>query len=415
MRIAFVSYTFWPPDFGGELLISMERFQSLAAHGYSTTVLTSGRPQFASHETTGVLEVWRSPVIHNSRPGRALRRIVFWFWAALQLVLCKADVVHFGSIPGLAFINSSLVTFLLCGLAKCKGTRTVIVHSLAESDTEIYASQGWLGFCQKLFYRAVDNIVAVSPALYRGLAPDFGSKVLLIPCGIKDDIFTRCSNPEREDLRSGHKAGHDDVVFAFLGAVGHRKGFDVLANAFADLAPTHPGWRLWVVGPRTRMENQNIDEREVADVIRPLNGFADRVVFWGRVDDRDALSRILSASDIFVFPSRREGMGIAPLEAMAVGVPVIVSRIPGVTDLANVEGDTGLYVPPGDLPGLKAAMLRLGTDEELRKRMGVRAAQVVREGFAWEQHVTKWMKLYDGGAVAERTAHEPARHLNIKS
>jgi glycosyltransferase involved in cell wall biosynthesis len=153
----------------------------------------------------------------------------------------------------------------------------------------------------------------------------------------------------------------------------------------------------------------------VAEVTRSLNSVRERVVYWGRVDDRDALSRILSASDVFVFPSRREGMGIAPLEAMAVGVPTVVSRIAGVTDLANVEGDTGLYVVPGDLPGLKAAMLRLGTDEDLRKRMGARAAQVVREGFAWEQHVTNWMKLYEGDAVTQRRSHELAMQRTLKS
>ena len=103
------------------------------------------------------------------------------------------------------------------------------------------------------------------------------------------------------------------------------------------------------------------------------------------------------------------------MEAMAVGLPVIIARIPGVTDLANIDGDTGLYVPPGDLPALKAAMLRLGTDEELRKRMGARAAQVVRESFAWEQHVTKWMRLYEDGAPTERTSHKPARHPTLKS
>jgi glycosyltransferase involved in cell wall biosynthesis len=326
----------------------------------------------------------------------------------MQLLLGKADVVHFGSIPGLGFVTSDLVAFLLCVLAKCKGTRTVVVHSLAESDAEIYKSQGWSGLWQKLFYRTVGTIVAVSPALHRGLVPDFGSKVLLLPYGIRDNIFTRCSDAERESLRSGHGAGHEDVVFAFLGAVGRRKGFDVLAHAFVGLAPTHPRWRLWVVGPRSRGESQNINEGEVVEVTSPLKNLQTRVKFMGRLDDRYTLSRIISASDVFVFPSRREGMGIAPMEAMAVGVPVIVSRIPGVTDLANVEGETGLYVPPGDLAGLKAAMLRLGTDEALRERMGARAAQVLRAGFAWEQYVTKWMKLYEGDVATGRKAPEPA-------
>jgi len=406
MKVLLVSYFYWPPDFGGELLASIERFQSLSAHGCATTVLTAGHPHFAGREAREGLRIRRSPLVHRSRIGRAGRRVVFWFWAALQLVLVKTDVVHFGSIPPLGFVTSNLVAFLLCGLAKGKGARTVVVHSLAESDTEVYNSRGWSGFWTKRFYRTVSSIVAVSPALHRGLALDFGSKVSLLPYGIRDDIFTRGSDGEREKLRSAHQIRPGNVVFACLGAVGRRKGFDVLAQAFAELAPAHPEWRLWVIGPRSRAESQNIDEREVAEVTSPLRGLAERVEFWGRLDERPTLSRILAASDVFVFPSRREGMGIAPLEAMAVGVPVVVSRIPGVTDLANMEGDTGLYVPPGDLAGLKAAMLKLGTDEEARQRMGERAAQVVRAGFAWEQHVTKWMRLYEGGEAEASAGHE---------
>jgi len=405
MRLVHVSYKYWPPDFGGELLASIERFQSFSAHGYATTVLTAGQPHFASRETRGGLQIHRSPVVHHSRAGRGLRRVVFWFWAALRLVLVKPDVVHFGSIPGLSFVNSNLVAFLLCGLAKYKGARTVVVHSLAESGTEVYRSRGWSGFWTKRFYRTVNSIVAVSPALHRGLALDFGSKVSLLPYGIRDDIFTSGSDCEREELRSAHQILPGNVVFACLGAVGRRKGFDVLAQAFAELAPAHPEWRLWVIGPRSRAESQDIDEREVAEVTNTLKGLANRVEFWGRLDERPTLSRILSACDVFVFPSRREGMGIAPLEAMAVGVPVVVSRIPGVTDLANVEGDTGLYVLPGDLAGLKAAMLRLGTDGEARQRMGARAAQTVREGFAWKQHITKWMRLYEGGEAEASAGH----------
>lgn len=398
MRIVvFLSYSFWPPDFGGELLAAIERLRALAERGCSISVLTSGRPQYPRQEARDGFRIRRSPMMHQSRPGRALRRIVFWFWAALQLVIGKAEAVHFGSIPGLGFITSDLVAFLLCSLAKCKGARTVVVHSLAESDSEIYKSRGWSGFWQKRFYRSVGTIVAVSPALHRGLTLDFGSKVQLLPYGIRDSIFTRCSDAERAALRSSHRAGPEDVVFAFLGAVGKRKGFDVLAKAFAELAPARPHWRLWIVGPRNRTESQNIDEREVTEVTSPLKKLESQVEFWGRLDDRHTLSRILSASDVFVFPSRREGMGIAPMEAMAVGVPVIVSRIPDVTDLANVEGETGLYVPPADLPSLKSALLKLGTDQEMRTRMGDRAVEVVRAGFAWEQHVTRWMSVYTPG------------------
>jgi glycosyltransferase involved in cell wall biosynthesis len=101
-------------------------------------------------------------------------------------------------------------------------------------------------------------------------------------------------------------------------------------------------------------------------------------------------------------------MGIAPMEAMAVGLPLIIARIPGVTDVANIDGDTGLYVPPGDLQSLKTAMLRLGTDADLRRMMGLRAAQVVRNSFGWEKHVDDWARLY-AGEMNQQTPETKAR------
>jgi glycosyltransferase involved in cell wall biosynthesis len=409
MKIIFVSYQYWPPDFGGELLISIERFQSLAARGSQVTVLTSGRPGFARLEHYQGLDIWRSATIHDSRPGRLLRRTIFFFWTCWQLLRKPFEVLHVGSPGGIGPISSAVAARILSILARLKRARSFTVHSLADSETSAFESCGWQGFWRRIFFGSFDCVIAVSPVLYHGLSPHFPGRVALIPCGFRDDIFI--SRPEtRRAFRAKKGVRTGDVTFVFLGSVGRRKGFDVLAQAFADLAVEHSDWRLWVIGPHSVTENQNIDESEVADVTRALKAAEKQVTFWGRVDERASLSRILSAGDVFVFPSRKEGMGIAPMEAMAVGLPVIIARIPGVTDLANIEGDTGLYVPPGDLPALKAAMLRLGTDEELRKRMGACAAQVVREGFAWEPHVTKWMKLYDGSAATERTSPEPAQH-----
>jgi glycosyltransferase involved in cell wall biosynthesis len=339
---------------------------------------------------------------------------VFFIWACWKTIRISFNVLHLNSTGAVGPVSAAVTAWILTLIAGLRGACSLAVHSLADSDDCTFVSTGWNGFWRKMFFRSFDQIIAVGPALYQGLSPHFPAKVKMIPCGIRDDIFQHCPD-SRTALRADKQIGSGDLVFAFLGSVGRRKGFDVLANAFSELAPTHPGWRLWVVGPRSRRESPNTNEREVAEVTSPLKDVQNQVKFWGRLDDRYMLNRILSASDVFVFPSRREGMGIAPLEAMAAGVPVVVSRIPGVTDLANLEGDTGLYVPPGDLPSLKAAMLRLGTDQALRKTMGARAAQVVREGFAWEQHMTKWMKLYGGGPAAERALKEPARHLTLKS
>jgi glycosyltransferase involved in cell wall biosynthesis len=265
-----------------------------------------------------------------------------------------------------------------------------------------------------MFFASFDRIVAVSPALYTGLAAIFRGKVTLIRYGVRDKVFFQHSHESRITERALHAAHNTCVVFIFLGSIGRRKGFDLLAQAFADLAPIHGNWRLWVIGPRTRAENQNLDEDEVSAVTRALKQVEERVTFLGRIDDRAALSRILSSGDVFLFPSRQEGMPIAPMEAMAAGLPLIMSRIQGVTDQVSVEGETGLYIPPGDLASLKAAMFMLGTDKELCRRMGERAATVVRDGFGWEQHITNWINLYEAGDAAPTSAPpEPAAGVSL--
>ena len=395
MRIVFVSYQYWPPDFGGELLISIERFQSLASRGAQVTVLTSGRPGFTASEHDQGLDIWRSPIIHSSRPGRLLRRTAFFLWTCWKLIRNPFDALHVGSPGGIGPISSTVAARILSILARLKGARSFTVHSLADSEASAFESRGWQGFWRRMFFGSFDCVVAVSPALFQGLSPHFPGRVALIPCGIRDDIFIRC--PEtRKAFRAEKGVRNGDVTFIFLGSVSRRKGFDLLAQAFADLALEHSDWRLWVVGPHSLTQNQNIDESEVANITRALTSVEKRVTFWGRVDERAFLSRILSAGDVFVFPSRKEGMGIAPMEAMAVGLPVIIARIAGVTDLANVDGDTGLYVLPGDLPALKTAMLRLGTDADLRCKMGLRGAQVVRNSFGWDKHMGEWHRLYAG-------------------
>lgn len=407
MNITFISYTYWPPDFGGELMASIERIDSISQRGHSVTVLTSGRPGFPCRENRGDQIIRRSPLVHQSRWGRALRRITFWFWAVFQLARSKADVAHLGGLGGAGVITSDLLAFFICILGQIQGFRTVVVHSLAESETEIFKSRGWSGLCQMLYYRAVSAIVGVSPALSDGLRRSFGSKVFLIPYGVRDRIFTRCSQSERDVIRSNNEVAEGDTIFVFVGAVGLRKGFDVLARAFADLAKSQPSWHLWVIGPRTRKESQNIDEAEVADVMKPLMEVERQVRYWGRVDERELLSSILSASDVFLFPSRREGMGIAPMEAMSVGVPAIVARIPGVTDLANIHEMTGLFVTPGSLEELKSAMVSLGNDKAKRCRMGKHAAEVIREKFSWDDHITQWIELYQGKRVESQHCAGP--------
>ena len=89
-------------------------------------------------------------------------------------------------------------------------------------------------------------------------------------------------------------------------------------------------------------------------------------------------------------------MGLTSAEAMACGIPVILSRIEGVTDVGNIEGKTGLYIKPGDPKELMKAMTTLGEKEGLRRRMGRAGAERARVVYGWETHISKWEELYSG-------------------
>jgi glycosyltransferase involved in cell wall biosynthesis len=270
----------------------------------------------------------------------------------------------------------------------------VIVHSLADTEQEVFSSGGWNGYWRRTLFSKFDKIVAVSPGLYNGLRVTFPEKACQILYGVRDDIFMPLDEATRDTFRGENDLSNRHVVFTFLGTVGYRKGFDLLARAFASLVSRYPEWRLWVMGPYTLQHSQNLDLQDVSRVTRILEPVSSQVKYWGRVDEREQLNRLLSASDIFVFPSRREGMGLAPMEAMAAGLPVIIAKIPTITDLASLEGETGYYIPVNDADALERAMEKLGTDSMLRKNMGQNAVRRIHEEFGWNVHLANWGDLY---------------------
>jgi starch synthase len=96
---------------------------------------------------------------------------------------------------------------------------------------------------------------------------------------------------------------------------------------------------------------------------------------------------------VVVCPSYREGFGVACLEAMAHGRPVVASAVGGLLDLV-VDGETGIHVPPGDVPALRSAIGRLLGDRELRRRMGEAGRRRAAEHFSWDAVTRRTVELY---------------------
>jgi glycosyltransferase involved in cell wall biosynthesis len=97
----------------------------------------------------------------------------------------------------------------------------------------------------------------------------------------------------------------------------------------------------------------------------------------------DELQHLYARAAVVACPSRREGFGVACLEAMAHGRPVVATAVGGLRDLV-VDGETGLVVPPRDPAALRSALERLLGDPELRLRLGSAGRDRARERFSWD-------------------------------
>ncbi|MFN0242954.1 MAG: glycosyltransferase [Planctomycetota bacterium] len=229
-----------------------------------------------------------------------------------------------------------------------------------------------------LVERAVAISNAVQVCLREGGVPP--EKIVTIPSAIEPKDLV--PGQGRAAVRTALEATGDDVVVLALGSLVQRKGIDVLIEAVARLAARGVRPWVWIAGDGA--------ERDVLEKLARSHGVDARVRFLGRRDDA---ADLIVACDIFVQPARREGLGVAALEAMALRRPVVASRVGGLAE-AVADGRTGLLVPPGDAVALADALDRLVHDGALRAELGRNGPARIADGFQAEQMVASYEELY---------------------
>lgn len=184
----------------------------------------------------------------------------------------------------------------------------------------------------------------------------------------------------REQWRAQHGVGPDCVLLLVLANLVHRKGIDLLIDALAhaDLQ----GVKLWIAGEG--------EQRRALEVQASRLGLDTAVRFLGRQEDKAGL---IAACDVVCMPSRREGLGVAALEAMALGRPVLASRVGGLGEAVEDEV-SGLLVPPEDVAALGLALTRLVEDAALRARLAAGGSSSLDRGYRVDQMVNAYADLY---------------------
>ncbi|MFA7693130.1 MAG: glycosyltransferase family 4 protein [Candidatus Hydrogenedentes bacterium] len=174
--------------------------------------------------------------------------------------------------------------------------------------------------------------------------------------------------------------GLEAPYLLFVSTLEARKNILTLLEAFARTSVPH---RLVLAGGAGWGSASILERAKKADL-------SERVLLTGYIPDRSLFPSLYSAADAFVFPSWYEGFGLALLEAMACGCPVITSNS---SSLPEVGGDAPLYVDPGDVDGLAHAIERLCGDKALQEAMREKSIAQSRK-FSWRQCAAQTLHCY---------------------
>lgn len=188
----------------------------------------------------------------------------------------------------------------------------------------------------------------------------------------------------RRKMRASLGLDAETTVIAVVASLTANKGHGILLTAFKEIFLSQPSARLLIVGDGPLREQIEASTRQLM--------IDQAVVFTGiRKDVFD----LLQLSDIFVLPTQiREGLGVALIEAMAVGLPVIGTNIGGIPEVIE-EGENGFLVSPGSSKQLAEAIRMLVDDQALRLGMGNRGRQMYEEKFTMSKMKELVETMYD--------------------
>lgn len=367
-HVVHVYKDYWPPILGGIERTVHWLANGSRARGWDVTVLVNSRDattRHREHQGVRIIEVgaW-------ARAWSAPLSPAFPFW----LRRLKADVWHF-HVPN----PTGDVSYLL---ARPRGRVVATYHS-------DIVRQRWAlhvyGPVLRAFLRRCDTIMPTSPRLIDS-SPFLGpmrDRCVPVPLGMPLGRFARTmeSGQRARAIKATYK-GYPLVVF--VGKLRYYKGLQFLVSAMRGL----PNVRALLIG-------EGPEGEKLQRLAAELN-VADRIHFLGELPDDEVVAH-LHAADVFAMPSHlpSEAFGLAQVEAMAAGLPVVCCDLPTGVPFVNQHGITGLVVPPADDEALAAAIGELLSDNARRLAMGEAALRRAHDEFSVERMIERVHTVYE--------------------
>ena len=364
MNVCVVSDLF-DSTYGGVPVVVNRFIERLMERGHRVTIITSKSKSREAVEKRENLTVYRFPSLTLPRSEGEYALSFPSFHRIRQIYEREGiDVLHC-HVPSLLSLACVLE-------ARKKGVPSIATnHLLSETFSRnlFFDSARFNNFFYKIvnsFYNLVD--IVLCPSIY-GLKTlrKYGlkAKALVLSNGIELSKFSPNLNHEQFDAEFGLKEENRKILY--VGRLMEEKGLDVLLNAYSIVNAKMPNTNLIIVGKGHLRANLE----EGADKLGLEN-----VVFTGFISD-SLVRQAYASSDLFVLPSYAEIQPLVLLEALAMGLPAIGTRVGGVPEMI-VDGKNGYVLKPGDHEGMAEKIITILNDDTLRKefsRNGLRMAR----------------------------------------
>jgi glycosyltransferase involved in cell wall biosynthesis len=373
-----VSYYFHP-DYSGSAIQALSLSRQLLRIGASPMIVAANLSGAPSFEVLDGIAVHRIPV------ARRCDWQVASFAASLVSFLIRHrrdyDVIHaHGTIQhGAASLAGRLLR-----------KPTILKVAMADSDIAFHRQGRIWGRVNRFMVARFNRYIATTPAIRE----EFGfqrldtERVTLAPNAVDTELFAVPSDEERIALRArlGLPAG---PIVTYVGIINARKNIDGILRIWRRSVEAGCGGHLVVVGPQPTGGAGSFQE-QLAAFVRE-HRLEHRVTFAGH---QSPVAPWLQASDIFLFPSRQEGMPNSVLEAMSCGLACVVSRSAGVDDLI-ASGQNGFAIDVADETAFADAVTTLLADPLSRARIGSAARQTVVSRFSLQALATTYYEMYE--------------------
>jgi glycosyltransferase involved in cell wall biosynthesis len=370
-----------PPLYSGASAAAFRLGESLVARGWRVTVIACRTPGQVARETIDGCEVLRPAGgrLNAEQHLGALAKLHFSIRSAMHLLRSRREydaVLFFGAG------RVALPAVLACAM---RGLPVVIRPTHIDDDTPQALRDRPLGQTLAGILSRARGFVAISPRILDSIGSDpqwSRPPSVLIPNAVDTAVLAPATDEERASLRRRLGWRTDERVAIFVGVLSPEKGVGDLLDAWEQLPDrTRRHSRLVLAGGHLDRE-RNIALFQRATTI-------DGVEAPGRIPPEGIAER-LRAADLFVLPTHGEGLPNALLEAMACGLPSVVSRLEGINDYLIEDGERGRLVAIGDARGLSEALEETIENAETARDQGRHARAWIEANASREVVAEAW-------------------------